>query len=221
MRFHPKILNVMKEVRIMHPHPTPKFLTEHRAESIGKPLEEGLKRPLVKARWEGVVGSILLIPSNIPYLGVIPGVVGFILILMAGKHISENLGNKRIFKYMCVAAILGILGVVTGAGWLFPSLVVYMITFTSLWRDVSLDILLLALIVTWILTTASAIFLRKSLKAVASGLGVRRFRTAALLYLIGAILSLFTILGFLIIFIAKITLAIAFLLVPRKKGVPG
>jgi uncharacterized membrane protein len=200
----------------MHPYPTPEDATEARAESVSKPLEEVSRRLLVKARWEGVAGSILLIPSTIPYLGIIPGAVGFILILTAGKHISENLSNRVIFKHMRVAAILGILGVVTGAGWLFPSLVVYMITFTSLRGDTSLNIIP-ALIVTWVLTVSSAIFLRKSLKAVASGLGVRMFRAAALLYLIGAILILFN-LGFLIVFIAKIALALAFISVPRKKA---
>ncbi len=65
----------------------------------------------------------------------------------------------------------------------------------------------------------SAALLRKSFSAIASGLGVRRFRIAGLLYLVGAILSLFNI-GFLIVFIAKIALAIAFISVPRKKVYP-
>jgi len=202
----------MKRVRAMYLYPTPKDSTEPRAESMSKSLEDGSRRLLIKARSKGVAGSILLILSNIPYLGAI----GFTLILMAGKHISENLGNRSIFKHMCVAAILGILGAVTAAGWLYPSLVVYMITFTSLRGEASLNIMLPALIVTWSLTMASAIFLRKSLNAIASGVGVRKFKVAALLYLIGAILILFTTFGFLIAFIAKIALAVAFLSVPRK-----
>jgi len=200
----------------MYLYPTPKDSTEPRAESMSKSLEDGSRRLLIKARSKGVAGSILLILSNIPYLGAIPGAIGFTLILMAGKHISENLGNRSIFKHMCVAAILGILGAVTAAGWLYPSLVVYMITFTSLRGEASLNIMLPALIVTWSLTMASAIFLRKSLNAIASGVGVRKFKVAALLYLIGAILILFTTFGFLIAFIAKIALAVAFLSVPRK-----
>jgi uncharacterized membrane protein len=194
--------------------------TEPHPENMGKPLEEGSRRHLAKARREGAVGSILLILSNIPYLGAILGAIGFILILMAGKHISENLGNRSIFKHMCVAAILGILGAITGAGWLYPSLIAYMLTSTCLGGDASLNIilpvLLPALIITWILTTASAVFLRKSLNAVASGLGLRKFKTAALLYFIGAILILFTTLSFFVAFIAKIALAIAFTLMPRQ-----
>jgi len=204
----------------MNPYPILMSSTEPGPEGVRKPLEEISKRSLVKARREGAGGSILLILSIIPYIGAIFGTVGFVLILMAGKRISQNLGNRLIFKHLLVAAILGILGVVIEAVWLHPSLTFYTLTFTNPARYIPLNIIL-AFIIIWILTLISAAFLRKSLRAIASGLGVRRFGTAALLYLIGAVLILFTILGFLIIFIAEIALAIAFLSVPLKKGVPG
>jgi uncharacterized membrane protein len=79
--------------------------------------------------------------------------------------------------------------------------------------------MVLAIVVTWVLTMASAVFLRKSLKEIDSGLGIRRLSIAALLYLIGAIL-LFTGMGFLIVLIAQIVLAIAFISIPGQKGGP-
>jgi len=187
-------------------------------ESAGKPSDEASKPPLVRARVEGAVGSLLLISSMVPFLGAALGVAGFILILSAAKRISQTLGNMSIFEYMRVAAILGIFGVGAEAGWMFPSISAHMgipticpscpTTHTTFATG-------FAIMLTWILTMASAIHLRKSVGLIALSLGVKAFRVAALLYLISAILII-AFIGFFILPIAQISLAIAFMLMPRQ-----
>ncbi len=62
----------------------------------------------------------------------------------------------------------------------------------------------------------SAIFLRKSYEKIATHLNVNMFRTAALLYLIGAALVIVFGLGFILLFVAQILLIVAFFSIPDQ-----
>ena len=66
----------------------------------------------------------------------------------------------------------------------------------------------------------SGVFLRKSFNAIASGLSVKMFRTAALLYFLGAILTV-VIVGFLLIFVASILQVVAFFSIPENSPQPA
>ncbi|VVB87829.1 Uncharacterised protein [uncultured archaeon] len=78
---------------------------------------------------------------------------------------------------------------------------------------------ILALVPIWIFYIASAIFLKKSYDTIASKLNISMFRTAALLYLIGAVLVIVFI-GFIIIFIAEVLQAVAFFSIPEQAPLP-
>ncbi len=180
---------------------------------------------LAQAKTLGGIGSILILLGIVPFAGVILFIVGFIMVLMAVKYISENVEDKAIFNNMLIAVILAIVGMIIGiavliAGRLFPFLREFrqsyypsMIMEPRMYSFIAT--LIIALIIVWVFYIGSAIFLRKSYTAVAARLNISMFNTAALLYLIGAVLAIILV-GFIVIYVAEILQTVAFFSIPEK-----
>jgi uncharacterized membrane protein len=179
---------------------------------------------LSQAKTYGGVGSILILLSPVPTIGWLLAVVGFILTLMAVKNISEAVGDRSIFNNMLISVVLSIVGVVVGGVLLVATVFRYMglgylsgqygPDFSPSTMPMG-DILafassiLIGLAAVWIFLLVSAIFLRRSYTEIAAKLNIKMFDTAALLFLIGAALTIILI-GFLLILVAQILLVIAF-----------
>jgi uncharacterized membrane protein len=150
------------------------------------------------AKTLGGVGSILLL---------IPGVsiVGYILILIASKYISDELGDKSIFDNMLYAVIAGIVGVAAAAFIIFTGEMFSAFTFAAS----SIAGLIVGLAIAWIALIISSIFIRRAYATMATRLNVGTFRTAGLLYFIGAILTI-VLVGFILLLVAAILQIIAF-----------
>lgn len=150
------------------------------------------------AKTLGGIGSILLL---------IPGVsiIGYILILIAGKYISDELGDKSIFDNMLYAVIAGIVGGVAAAFIIFTGAVFGAFTFALS----AIAGIIVGLGIAWAGLIVSAIFLRRAYDTMATKLNVGTFRTAGMLYFIGAILTIILV-GFLILFVAAIVQIVAF-----------
>lgn len=180
---------------------------------------------LSDAKVLGGIGSILLVLSVIPSAGPILGIVGFILVLIAVKYISDIVADKQIFNNMLISVILGIIGLAVGAivgfagmfalfGGGFPFRPgIEAEEFFAPRMGAFLSNIIIMFVIIWVFMIISAIFLRRSLNAIASKLNIKMFGTAALLFLIGAIIP---IIGFILIFIASILLAVAFFSIPEK-----
>ena len=185
---------------------------------------------LSQAKILGGVGSLLMLLSFVPTVGGLLGIVGFVLVLIAVKYVSDVVGDRAIFNNMLISVILGIVGIVVG-------LVVGVISFFTVFGRVVgmpsdfsewfgpsqvspesivglLIGVILGLVVIWVFYIISAIFLRKSFTAISSRLNVKLFGTAALLYLIGAAL-LIVLVGFVILLVALILQTIAFFSIPE------
>ena len=178
-----------------------------------------------QAKTFGGVGSILVILTAIPVAGAVLGIVGFILILVAIKYISEAVSDKSIFNNMLISVVSSIAGVVV-AVFVVVGSVLSFIGLGNLagmnfgprfnpstipvgdWLGFALSILS-GLLVLWIAFIVSAVFLRKSYDSVATRLNVGMFRTAALVYLIGAATTI-VLVGFILLFIAQILLIVAY-----------
>lgn len=196
-------------------------------------------RKLLQARVFGGVGSILVILSVVPYVGFALGIVGLILILVALKYISEEVSNEGVFRYGLYSVITGILAsiIATLIGLAFflsvsmssinPTDVINGRTMVppvdtgSPTMGLPLPIafmlsIIVFILVLWILVIVSAYFLRKSYNMIARSLGVGLFSTAALLYLIGAFLTIVFLVGLIIILVAAIIQAIAFFSIPER-----
>jgi uncharacterized membrane protein len=172
---------------------------------------------LSQAKVMGEVGSILVVLAFIPTVGFVVSIIGFVLMLIAVKYISDALNDSSLFTNVLIGIILAIVGVAIG------SLVVIgaVLRFIGLSRltpgttPVPTNIfglvlgVLAGLAVMWIMFTVGAYFQRKSYNTIATRLDVGMFRTAALLYLIGAALTIILI-GFILLFVAQILFIIAF-----------
>jgi uncharacterized membrane protein len=187
-----------------------------------------------QAKTLGGVGSILVILTAVPGLGGILGIVGFILILVAIKYISDAVGDKSIFNNMLISVILSIVGVVVAAFVVIGSVLSF-IGLNNLsafrfgqsfnpstvpagdWVGLILSVLA-GLVVLWIAFIVSAVFLRKTYDSVATRLNVSMFRTAALVYLIGAVTTI-VLVGFILLFVAQILLIVAFFSIDEKAPV--
>lgn len=162
---------------------------------------------LSSAKSLGGVGSILAI---------IPGIslVGWILILVAIKDISDVTQDKAIFDDALIAGITAIIGAAAIIIGLTLGSFLGLFTFGAFaYGPLGFAGGLAVLALTWIVLVVSSIFLKRAYEKIAQRLNVGSFGTAGLLYLIGA-LTIPIIVGFLILFIALIFQIVAYFSIP-------
>ena len=169
---------------------------------------------LSSAKTLGGVGGILVF---IPFLSL----VGWILILLATKEISDSVQDKTIFDDALLAGITAVIGAVVFA------FVFALVVFTGsaggpftpgpfIFSGVFLGVLAAF----WVFTIISAIFLKRSYEKISQRLNVSAFATAGLLYLIGAALTI-VLVGFLILLIALIFQVVAYFSIQDRPPSPG
>jgi len=182
----------------------------------------------------GGIGSLLTLLAIVPTAGVVLGIVGLILILVAIRYASNILGDPRIFTNALYAVILGIIGLVVGVvavvaivfraiglGYLSSSFFANTAPPNLAAGDIVglLGVVLVGLVAIWVLFLLSSIFLRRSYTELGKRLNVGLFGTAALIYLIGAALTI-VLVGFLLIFIAEILFMVAFFSINTQMSPP-
>ncbi|MCC6023090.1 MAG: DUF996 domain-containing protein [Thaumarchaeota archaeon] len=178
---------------------------------------------LEQARLLGGIGSILMLLAFVPYAGPVLSIIGFILVLIAVKYISDHVGDRTIFNNYLIAMIIGIISVIVAAvmgvaG--FLGSMGLLLTGGPIATFAGMIMTLIAvLVVVWILGIIAAIFIRRSFNSIATALNVKMFATAALLYLIGAILTII-IVGAIIALVAIILQIIAFFQIPAERAPP-
>jgi uncharacterized membrane protein len=179
---------------------------------------------LSQAKTLGGVGSILVLLGAVPNVGFVLAIVGFVLILVAVKNVSESINEPAIFNDMIIAVILAIVGLVVFG-------VIVIVAFFSFFNfgrfgtvtpgtlppNVlgAMGLLIVGLVVVWVFYLVSAIFLRRSYERIGVRLNVNMFQTTGLLYLIGAALTI-VLVGFLILLIAEILQIVAFFSIPEQ-----
>ncbi len=193
----------------------------------------GASVKLAQAKIMGGIGGILLAISFAPFIGGPLGIVGLILILVAVKYVSDEVGDASMFNNILYAVIIGIVGFLIAIAavflmfmgfasggvphpglWSMPMGSMGFMLFPMAWF---FSPLIIAFIIPfWIVAVLSAIFLKRGLDAMASHLNVGLFATAALINLIGAVLIVVFFVGSILIFIANILLAVAFFSMPDR-----
>jgi uncharacterized membrane protein len=163
---------------------------------------------LSDAKMLGGIGSILQI---IPFISI----VGFILTLIAVKYVSDEVNDSSIFSDMLYAVITGIVGFIVGASVLFFGALSSM--FTAGISAITGAFAFLAIV--WIVLIISAVFVRRAFDKMATKLNVGTFRTAGMLYFIGALLTIILV-GFLLLFIAFILQVVAFFSIQDTLATP-
>ncbi len=173
----------------------------------------------------------MVLLTAVPSVGSLLGIVGFVLILLAIRDISEVVGDRSIFRNMLVAVGLAIVGIIVGA----------LVVVGSVLRFVGLNNLnfgpnysfnpstvptgdwvaligsvIIGLVVVWVMMLVSAIYVRRTYRAISSKLNVGMFETAGLVYLIGAATTI-VLVGFLLLFVAQILVVVAFFSIEDRR----
>ncbi|WP_010477922.1 DUF996 domain-containing protein [Thermococcus zilligii] len=153
---------------------------------------------LKDAKIWGGIGAILTLVGL--------GFIGFILKLVGVKKISEATGNEEIFSKYLWAAVLNILASVILFGSFFAGIL------TGNFK-LSLASIGLGVIVGAILMIVGVLLMKQSYDLIAKETGVGMFHTVALLYIVGAVLTI-VLIGGLLLLIAAILEVIAFFSLP-------
>lgn len=182
---------------------------------------------LNQARLVGGIGSILLVLAIVPNVGPILSIVGLILLLLALRYVSNSVNQPGIFQNALYAVIVGIIGAVVavaiggvtlittmGTGFSGPPPDDFGPAFFSI-----LGGIIAAVIVAWIFAVVSSLFLRRALNLTGDILGIKLFKTAGLLVLLGAALTIILV-GAIISLVAYILLAVAFFQIPQTAPAP-
>lgn len=178
---------------------------------------------LSQAKVYGEIGSILALLTAVPSVGGLLGIIGFVLILLAVRNISQVLDDESIFNNMVWAVVLAVIGIFVGVVAVIGSVLTFigygnLASFgpefnpatvpTNTWIGL-IGSLLLGLVIVWATLLASAVFIRRAYSAIGSRLNVGYFGTAGLLYLLGAATTIL-LFGFVLLFVAQVVLVIAF-----------
>jgi uncharacterized membrane protein len=185
---------------------------------------------LNNAKTMGGIGAILTLLGIIPSVGFFLGIIGFILILVAVKYISDETKDKSIFNNFLYFFIFCIIGVIVTVIVLVITVInaggiTYINELQTLAYSKPMDVwnaiqplltgFLVALLILCVFIIISAIYLRKSYDKIGELTNVKWFGTAGLLFLIGAATLIIGV-GFIIILIAMILEIIAFFSLPDK-----
>ncbi len=187
---------------------------------------------LSQAKSLGAVGSIMVILSAVPSVGALLGIVGFILMLVAIRDISEIAGDRSIFNNMIVAVSLAIVGIIVGTLVVVGSVLRFVglnnLNFgpnysfnpsavpTGDWVTL-IGSVILGLTVVWLMMVVSAIYVRRTYRSISSKLNVSMFETAGFVYLIGAATTIILV-GFLFLLIAQILVVVAFFSIQDRRS---
>ncbi len=191
---------------------------------------------LSQAKTLGGIGSILVLLGGfvsfvIPYGGAVAPIIGLIMTIIAVKNISEVVQAPSIFKNILIGIVVAIVGAVIAFAIVIVAVLKNLSALTALRTSttttitgtsslppgvlgVALDIIF-GFILLWIIFIVSSIFVRRGYKEISQKLNVSLFGTAALIYLIGAILTI-VLIGLIIIFVAQILLVVAFFSIPES-----
>jgi len=171
---------------------------------------------LDQAKILGGIGSILTLLGLAPFgTGTVLVIVGWILILIALKNVSDAVQDTSIFNYAIIAAGLSIIGN-AALGFIFGFSIFATISRLSSSNPVGvIGSIILGLLLLWVLAIIASVFLYLSFKTVASKLSVGLFSAAALIYVIGEGLTI-VLIGFIIALIAQILFAVAFFSLPAQ-----
>lgn len=179
----------------------------------------------------GGIGAILLVIGVLGVLGTVyAGVlslVGIILVLIAMKGLADYYNEGGIFNNALYGFLTTIVGGVASVAVIVISVILALTTLITDWTNPTewetlfqdftnlsalwtlLGSIIAALIIVFIFAIITALFYRKSFNLLAAKSGVNMFSTAGLLLLIGAVLTIILV-GFIIIWIAFILLAVGF-----------
>lgn len=182
---------------------------------------------LAQAKTLGGVGAILTLLGIVPYAGTVLEIVGWIMVLIAIKYVSEVVQDKSIFNNALIATVVTIVGAAVGGIIIGVNIFRFLGTTSGIPTSFNSTTIsssgmvglitgvIAGLSVLWILGIIASYFLYASFKTVATKVNVGMFRTGSLIYFIGSILTIILV-GFILTFVGQILFIVAFFSLPES-----
>ncbi len=209
-------------VKTMAPAPTPGYPVATAAAAVPS---------LGTAKTVGGIGALFLFLTLLPGIGGLIGLFGIVMVGYALYKISRGASDPRIFSNFLYAAVAAVIGLAIGifvviAGVLNVIGLDNLASFNANgWNPTPAEgvgmlvAIVGGLLIMWAALFISAIFVKRSADLLADRFGLSIFRTAGLVYLIGAALTV-VLVGFLILAVAVLIFAVAFFQLPDNVPTP-
>jgi uncharacterized membrane protein len=181
---------------------------------------------LKTAKLMGGIGAILTLFSFIPHIGWSLSIVGFVLVLIAVKTISDEVKESKIFSDYLVAVVLSVISVlilfIGGVASIFGIMGMFMRGTTGLHLGTfSMFGVILLFLVAWVIAIIGSYFTKSSFEQISEKTGEKNFKTAGLLLFLGAILLIAFGIGAIVSLVGGIFEIIAFFSLPDILTLPG
>jgi len=178
---------------------------------------------LKTAKLMGGIGAILTLLSFIPSIGWLLSIVGFVLVLLAVKTISDEVKESKIFSDYLVAVVLSVVSVLVlffgGIASIFGIMRIFMQGARSMGLRsgvFSAFGIILLLLVAWVISIIGSYFIKSSFDEISEKTGEKNFKTAGLLLFLGAILLIAFGTGAIVSLVGGIFEIIAFFSLPDE-----
>ena len=171
----------------------------------------------------GGIGSILMLLSWVPGIGIISSIVGFVLWLISMYQLSNILRKPSIFQKVLIGVILNIAGIVIAFAF---GLMAGILSFATM-RDEAGAILglglgvVFAIVVAYATLVVSFYFYKEAYEILAQATAHNLFKIGGLLIFIGVITIILFGLGLLLIVVGEIVLVVAYFTAPNEVEVQG
>jgi len=171
----------------------------------------------------GGIGSILILLSWVPGIGIISSIVGFVLWLVSMYQLSNILGKPSVFQKVLIGFILNVAGILIAFAF---GLTAGIASFASMGNETGAILglglgVVIAAIVAYVIIVVSFYFYKQAYEILSLEIPQNLFKIAGLLMFIGAIAIILFGLGGLLIFVGYIVLAVAFFTAPSEVEVQG
>jgi uncharacterized membrane protein len=178
---------------------------------------------LKTAKLMGGIGAILTLLAVIPSVGWLLSIVGFVLVLLAVKTISDTFKENKIFTNYLVAVVLSIASslilAIGGVASAFRIIGIILQGFRiGIWRlggGLAIGVILL-LLISWVIFVIGNYFIKSSFDGIGEKTGEKNFKTAGLLLFIGSILLVVFGIGAIVLFVGVIFEIIGFFSMPEN-----
>ncbi len=164
----------------------------------------------------GGIGSLLILLSFMPVIGILLGILGIVLWLVSMHQISSKIKKPEIFSKAMIGFILWLLG------WIIVIMFGVVSFFASSgfmrddgWTGLGIGILI-ALLVDYIIYIVANYFYKEAYKILAVTINHNLFRTAGLFMYIGAITIILFGIGIILWIVGWIILVVAFFTAPDE-----
>ncbi|RLD14557.1 MAG: hypothetical protein DRI28_03225 [Caldiserica bacterium] len=161
------------------------------------------------AKLMGGIGSILALLSFIPKAGWIISLVGFILVIIAIKKITDATNRDDVFNDYLKGAIINIVGSIIIA---FVGGAFVLMAIMRRHGGVAIGVIV-AFVIAWIVMIVGTYFMKKGLVGLSEVTGEKNFATAGNLFFWGAILLIIAV-GGIVSLVGSIFQIIAFFSLP-------